>query len=82
MARNDRPASFVGVTGAGLYGGPAKSHVTTCVNSKNPHGHNPACPCGWARERPSQTVPYAEQPIVPGFPRSRHDDLFGSGDAA
>ena len=34
------------------------SHVTRCVHSKNPHGHNPECKCGWAKERASQVVPY------------------------
>lgn len=58
MSRPDIPVRFTGQTGAGLYGGVAPSHVTKCVNSRNPHGHNPECPCGWARERASQTVPY------------------------
>lgn len=49
--------------GAGSYGTPAPTHVTRCVNSKNPHGHNKECPCGWwtREQREAQ------------FPRSRHD---------
>ena len=58
-----------GNVGAGLYGVPAPTHVTSCVNSHNPHGHSDACPC---RARASQQVPYAE----PTYPPSRHDALF------
>lgn len=61
-----------GNVGAGLYGAPAPTHVTACVNSKNPHGHNPECKCGWAKKRASQSVPYQE----PEFPASRHNALF------
>lgn len=48
--------------GAGLYGRPSKSHVTACVNSKNPHGHNRACPCGWAAEEAAAAVDGDEIP--------------------
>lgn len=68
MSRPDQPVHFTGQTGAGLYGGPSSSHVTACVNSKNPHGHNPACPCGWAKERASQVVPY-----LPPEPAQLHE---------
>ena len=61
-----------GKVGAGLYGAPAPTHVTACVNSKNPHGHNQECKCGWAKKRASQSVPYQE----PDYPPSRHDALF------
>lgn len=47
-----------GNRGAGVVGS-GGSHVTACVNSRNPHGHNRECPCGWwLRERASQVVPY------------------------
>ena len=64
--------------GAGLYGAPAPSHVTACTESHNPFGHNPECKCGWAKKRPSQTVPCQE----PEFPASRHNDLFDPPEAA
>lgn len=55
--------------GAGVYGTPAPSHVTRCVNSRNPHGHNRECPCGWwAREQAGSV--YGEPVTV--FPPSRH----------
>lgn len=38
--------------GAGYYGAPAPSHVTRCVNSNNPFGHSPFCPCGWVWKTP------------------------------
>ena len=58
-----------GNMGAGLYGAPAPTHVTSCVNSNNPHGHSDQCPC---RVRASQQVPYEE----PTYPPSRHNALF------
>lgn len=70
------PVRFTGQSGAGFYGGPPHSHVTTCVNSRNPHGHNPECRCGWkARERASQTVPYVE-PV-----EAELHTFFGYGEA-
>ena len=31
--------------GAGIYGVPAPTHVTTCRHSHNPHGHSAVCRC-------------------------------------
>lgn len=52
--------------GAGYYGAPAPSHVTRCVHSRNPFGHNPECNCGWARV---PDVPIGE----PDYPVSPHE---------
>ncbi len=56
--------------GAGVYGYPAPTHVTRCVNSKNPYGHNRECPCGWYERqvRDSQRVPY-----LPPEPAELHE---------
>lgn len=62
--------------GAGLYGGPAPSHVTRCVNSRNPYGHNRECPCGWAKPEGSQ-----EPDSVPEITPSRFT-AWWPGDAA
>ena len=44
--------------GAGIYGYPAPTHVTSCPNSNNAFGHHRDCSCGWYRA--SQSVPYME----------------------
>lgn len=56
-----RESTLGGTMGDNLYGASPRSHVTECVHSKNPHGHNPECSCGWfARSRPPQVIPYLE----------------------
>ena len=62
--------------GAGIYGVPAPTHVTTCPNSNNAFGHSAACPCRTTRK--SQVVPYAEEDH---FGRSPHEQWW-PGDAA
>lgn len=58
--------SFAGRHGAGLYGAPAPTHVTKCVNSRNPFGHNKECPCGW--------WPPISEELEPVYPESRWPD--------
>lgn len=66
--------------GAGLYGGPAPSHKTTCPNSNNPWGHSESCPCGWAKPAPLPFIS-EKQEDVPVFTPSRFT-AWWPGDAA
>ncbi|GAA1329008.1 hypothetical protein ACFSWE_16575 [Leucobacter albus] len=63
-----------GTMGDNIYGAQPASHVTKCVHSRNPYGHNPECVCGWANiDRPSQVVPYLERDISDELPVSDHE---------
>lgn len=69
-----RESTLGGTMGDNLYGASPRSHVTECVHSKNPYGHNPECSCGWfARSRPPQVIPYEEPDLAPDLPASDHE---------
>lgn len=43
--REGNPIQADTLRGAGYYGATEPTHKTKCVNSNNPAGHNPDCPC-------------------------------------
>lgn len=70
----DAPIAGLVNKGAGIYGYPAPSHVTKCVNSNNPYGHSPSCPC--LALRASQSVPYLEPDEGDAIEPSPHESWW------